>query len=74
MQLDGLADLADRIEDHVPGHPGDLAGPQASLDREQYNQLVAKWISSSGGKDEEIVYLLLMKYLGLSACHDRSGA
>jgi hypothetical protein len=41
MQLDGLADLADRIEDHVPGHPGDLAGPQASLDREQYNQLVA---------------------------------
>ena len=59
VQLDGLADLAGRIEHHVPGQPGDLAGPQAGLDREQHDQLVAKWVTGGGGKDKEVVYLLI---------------
>jgi hypothetical protein len=74
MQLDGLANLAGRIEHHVPGQAGNLAGTQAGLDRKKYDQLVAKWVSRGGGKDEEVVYLLLVKYLCLSACHHRSGA
>jgi hypothetical protein len=61
MKLDGLADLAGRIEHHVPGQPSDLASAQTSFDREQYDQLVAKWVSSGGGKEQEVVYLLLVK-------------
>jgi hypothetical protein len=52
VQLNGLANLASGIEHHVPGQARNLAGTQAGLDREQYDQLVAKWISSGGGKDD----------------------
>jgi hypothetical protein len=69
MELDGLANLAGRIEHHVPGQPSDLPRAQAGLDREQHDQLVAKWVTGCGGKDKEVVNLLLVKYLGLSACH-----
>jgi hypothetical protein len=58
-----------RIEHHVPSQAGNLAGTQAGLDREQYDQLVAKWVTGGGGKNKEIVYLLIVKYLGLLACH-----
>jgi hypothetical protein len=46
----------------------------AGFGREQYNQLVAKWIAGGGGKDKEVVYLLIVKYLCLFSCHNRSGA
>src|SRR6202042_2310411 len=65
VKLDGLANLAGRIKHHVPGQPSDLAGAQAGLDREQHDQLVAKRVTGSGGKDNETVYLLVMKYFGL---------
>ena len=69
VQLDGLADLAGRIEHHVPSQAGDLAGTQSGLNRQQHHQLVAEWISGGGGKEQEVVYLLIVKYLGLLAGH-----
>jgi len=34
-QLDHMADFAGRAHHHVPGQVGDLAGAQASLERQQ---------------------------------------
>jgi hypothetical protein len=69
VQFDGLTDLAGRIQHHVPRQPGDLARPQAGLDREQHHQLVAKRVAGGGGEDEEVVYLLIVKNLRQLAGH-----
>src|SRR5580700_1843328 len=55
VQLDHQADFAGRAYDHIPGQVGNLASTQACLERQQNDQVVAVWISSSGGKDEEVV-------------------
>jgi hypothetical protein len=64
VELDGLADLAGRIEHHVPGQIGNLAGPQPGFGRQQHDQLVTDGVAGSGGKEKEVGYLLIMKYLG----------
>ena len=40
-ELDHWADLAARIENHVPGQAGDLAGAQPRFYREEENYLIA---------------------------------
>ena len=45
-----VADFAGRVEDHVPGQLGDLAGPQPGLDRQQHDQLVTDGVAGVAGK------------------------
>lgn len=69
-QLDHVADFAGRPQDHVPGQLGDLAGAQASLERQQQDQAISASVSGGGGKDEEASCLLFGEYLGLSSRHN----
>ena len=66
-QLDHVADLAGRVEHHVPGQLGDLASPQAGFDRQQHDQLVTEGVTGVAGKDQEAFNLLIGKYLCLFA-------
>jgi hypothetical protein len=58
-----------RAQDHVPRQLRDFPSPQARLDGQQYDQLVAVRVSGGGGKEEQALYLLIGKYLGLPAGH-----
>jgi hypothetical protein len=69
-RLDDETDFAGRPQDHVPGQLGDLASAQASLERQEYNQMVSVGVSGRGGKDEEASCLLFGKYLGLFSHHN----
>jgi hypothetical protein len=69
-QLDHVADFAGRPQDHVPGELGDLASPQACLERQQQDQMVSAGVSGGGGKDEEASCLLIGEYFGLFARHN----
>ena len=54
-QLDHRTDVGGRIDHHVPGQVGDLTGPQASLGRQQDDQIVAERVPVAlqmpGGRD-----------------------
>jgi hypothetical protein len=43
-----------RIGDHRPRQIGDFPGPQASFNRQQDHDSVARWGSGQGGEGEEI--------------------
>ena len=56
-QLDHVADFAGGIDHHVPGQLGDLASPQAGLDRQQHDQPVSDRVPGAAGEHEEVAYI-----------------
>ena len=58
-QLDHRADFTGRAHHHVPGQLGDLASPQASLERQEQDQMISAGVLGGGGKDEEASCLLV---------------
>ncbi len=68
-QLEHRANLATGVQHHVPCQFGDLAGTKASLDRQQYDETVAKGEAGMIGEKEKIVDMVSRKYLGLLTRH-----
>jgi hypothetical protein len=58
-QLDGATYATIRIEDHVPGQVGDLAGPHPSLCGQQRDDLVSHRMPGAFGVDKEIFYIVV---------------
>ena len=69
LQLYDVADLAARVEYHVPGQISDLAGPQASLQRQQHHHAVAQRMAAAIRKGEQISHVEQGKDLGLFSGH-----
>jgi hypothetical protein len=68
--IERTGDLVTVRHHHVPGQLGDPAGPQASLERQQQDQMVSAGVPGGGGKDEEASCLLIGQYLGLFSRHN----
>ena len=57
------------IEDHVPGQPGDLTGPQASLGSQQHDHPVPEGMPGATGKDQEVTDVATREYFCPLAGH-----
>jgi len=68
-QLDDIADLASRVDHHVPRQACDLASAQAGFRRQQDNYSIADRMAGASGKNQEIVDLGDGQYFRLLAWH-----
>ena len=59
MQVDRVADLGIRVEDHLPGQVGDLGCAQTGLDRKQYDEMVTSRMAGAGSEQQEVFDVLL---------------
>jgi hypothetical protein len=68
-QLDHRTDVAGWIEDHVPGHLGDLNGPEASLGRQQDDDTVTEGMPGAACESQEVVDVANRENFCLFASH-----
>lgn len=68
-QLNRCADFTARIEDHCPSQLRYLTRAETGLDGKQNDCAIAVRIPGTGGKVEEVVDVLIRKYLCLLTSH-----
>jgi len=62
-ELDDIADMSARIDDHVPRQVCNLACAQARFRRQQDNHAIADRLPGAIGEGQEISYIERGKYL-----------
>ena len=74
MKFNRRSDRAGRINNHRPRQVRNFPSPQACLDGQQNNHLIANWIPRALGEGEEGLYVVIKQNFCLLPCHYVSSA